>query len=231
MLSEKFIDRYQENIIWYNISWKNKSVEFIRKYKHKHDWTLEMFLNYNPEILDIVYEYVDWKMLTAAAWITLDSIAKYANYVDWIFISKYIPMTDKFIEVFNLKIHIAFLVMFQPQHWNIVRMKCINRINWNNVSRYFTDISFEFVQFFDKSIIWDQLSQNSGLTIEMMHRFNHKLNWKIISQRLQITDDIIEQFTGDLDWFEIYKRSDISLDFKIKYITRFRPPINIRISV
>ena len=139
ILSEPFMEKYQDKINWFSISkYQVLSEPFIEKYIDKLNLD---YISKNQKLSETFIEKfqdkVDWNNISTYQKLSEDFIDKFKDKVDWYYISVYQKLSESFIE------------------------KHQNYVNWHNIVE-FQKVPNEFLQrykiYFSKSDSWQYKS-------------------------------------------------------------------------
>ena len=114
-LSEPFIEKYQDKVVWSSIS-RNQplSEPFIEKYKDKVDWAyISMFQKLSESFIEKYKDKVDWTYISIYQKLSEEFIEKYQNKVYWAYISMFQKLSEEFIEKFKDKLIFELIFKFQ----------------------------------------------------------------------------------------------------------------------
>jgi len=105
-LSEKFIEKFKDEICWNSISQcQTLSEEFIEKYKDKIDWYyISIYQTLSEKFIEKYKDTVNWPYISVYQILSEKFIEKYKDKVDWLNILKYQKLSKEFIEKHNLEI-------------------------------------------------------------------------------------------------------------------------------
>ena len=111
-LSESFIEKHSDKVIWYYISYyQNLSEDFIEKFSDK----------------------VDLNSISRCQKLSEDFIEKYSNKVYWFSISEYQILSEQFIEKYLDKIDLYYISRYQKLSKSFIKKHnlYISKYNWN----------------------------------------------------------------------------------------------------
>jgi len=151
ILSEPFIEKYKDKVEWFYISQSQVlSESFIEKYKDKINW--ENISNYqilSEDFIEKYYDKVDWYYISRSQILSEPFIEKYENKFDWVFISMHQTLSESFIEKFEKKVAWICVSKFQNLSKKFVeKYKSDVYIDeYNKCYKYFTQ-KFDEIQRF-----------------------------------------------------------------------------------
>ena len=105
-LSEKFIEKFKDEICWNSISQcQTLSEEFIEKYKDEVYWHyISQYQILSEEFIEKFEDKVDWYRISKYQKLSEKFIEKFEDEVYWYDISIYQKLSKEFIEKYNLTI-------------------------------------------------------------------------------------------------------------------------------
>lgn len=92
----------------------------------------------------------------------------------------------------------------------------VSRIDWDEVSNR-SDLTYDIIIEYENMLNWSILTENNMWDIEFIRRFKERIKWRKISTRMTLFDfedyKIFEEFHDKLDWEMISGWSHINDDF------------------
>jgi hypothetical protein len=206
-LSLKFIDKYKNDVYWYNILSQytydrrltNQQYEWwINKYKRKIEWKYVSYKKLSPEFISNHKRYVDWDGLSTTPELNENFIEKYIKKINWSQISQYQILSEKFIE------------------------KHHDKVNWYKISSY-QKLSEEFIDKHDNKVDWQEISSCQKLSEKFIEKYQDKVDWLKISEHQKLGEEFIQKHGLFFHWYGIWKYQKISENYieKHKYIVKW----------
>jgi hypothetical protein len=117
--------------------------------------------------------------------------------VNWINISEYQKLSEKFIEKYE------------------------NKVNWDNISEY-QKLSEKFIEKYENKVDWGWISKYQKLSEKFIEKYENKVNWYHISQYQKLSEKFIEKYKKNID-IEIQKKNfkEKTLKEKLKEIKEY----------
>ena len=106
-LSCKFIEKYKDDISWTLISFNQKlNDDFIKKYENELDFIYLPLNNFfSEEMIDRYKDKINWRTLSEYQYLSEKILRKYSyKDIDWMFVSLFYNLTDKFKDDFKDKL-------------------------------------------------------------------------------------------------------------------------------
>ena len=105
-LSEKFIEKHGDKLIWEYISKDQKlSEEFIEKHNDKLDWdNISIFQTLSEEFIEKYKDKLNWDNISTFQTLSEEFIEKHGDKIHWDCISEYQKLSESFIEKHKDKI-------------------------------------------------------------------------------------------------------------------------------
>ena len=125
---------------------------------------------------------------------TVNDFDKSVNWYQWNQVSKYINLSESFIERYK------------------------DKMDWDKISEY-QQLSESFIKRFKDKVNWDYISQYQKLSESFIERYYYKVNWRIISEYQKLSESFIKKHKGYVDWYYISKYQKLSKPFIEKHKT------------
>ena len=221
-LSEEFLERFQENLNWNDVSFfQTLSIDFIKKFKKKLNW----------KYIEIRQSHIDKNLLFSMKnskeyeKIQLESDLEKEEILAKkepppIIKREYIPIkrifenflsseeafnkygfeTNVFYEAVDLckKYNLNIIIPATPNYWFIKDF--VSKIDWGNIS-FHQNLSEAFIEKFQDYVNWDNISYKQKLSCSFIRKFNRKVNWFYISYyQKELIDDFINEFQDKIFW-------------------------------
>ena len=120
--------------------------------------------------------------------------------LNWINISAYQKLSEKFIEKYE------------------------NKVNWNYIS-FNQKLSEKFIKKFSNKVYWNYISEYQKLTEKFIEKYENKVDWSYISYNQKLSEKFIEKNKDKVDWINISEYQKLSE----KFIEKYKDKINIEI--
>ena len=172
ILSEEFIDRFNDKVDWRLIS-RNQALSepFIEKYNDKVDWRL---ISRNQALSEpFIEKYKDkvvWSSISRNQALSEPFIEKYKDKVDWYYISTYQKLSESFIEKYKDKVDWTYISIYQKLSEEFIE-KYQNKVYWIHISM-FQKLSEEFIEKFQDKVSGYRISEYQKLSDEFIKRHN-----------------------------------------------------------
>jgi hypothetical protein len=108
VLSESFIEKYQDKLNWDDISqYQQLSESFIEKYKNKVNWfRISEYQRLSEPFIEKWQNILNWDYISMYQNLSEPFIEKYKDKVDWDIISKYQKLSQEFIKKYKDKLDV-----------------------------------------------------------------------------------------------------------------------------
>ena len=146
ILSEEFIDRFNDKVDWRLIS-RNQALSepFIEKYQDKVVWSsISRNQALSEPFIEKYKDKVDWAYISTYQKLSESFIEKYKDKVDWTYISIYQKLSEEFIEKYQNKVYWAYISMFQKLSEEFIE-KFQDKVSGYRISEY-QKLSDEFIK-------------------------------------------------------------------------------------
>jgi hypothetical protein len=120
--------------------------------------------------------------------------------LNWINISAYQKLSEKFIEKYE------------------------NKVNWIYISTN-QKLSEKFIEKYENKVNWINISINQKLSEKFIEKYSDKVDWFSISINQKLSEKFIEKYSDKVDWFSI----SINQKLSEKFIEKNKNKINIEI--
>ena len=100
ILSEPFIEKYQDKINWFSVSkYQVLSEPFIEKYKDKVNWySISLFQKLSETFIEKYQDKLSWHRISKYQKLSEPFIEKFKDKVEWNYVSTYQKLSESFIE-------------------------------------------------------------------------------------------------------------------------------------
>ena len=107
-------------------------------------------------------------------------IIEMQNGVDWIWISRYQKLSEKFIKDYKDNLSFWRVCQYQRLSESFIR-EFRDRVNWTMISK-FQQLSESFIREFRDRVNWIQVSQYQRLSEFFIEEFREKIYWRFLSR-------------------------------------------------
>lgn len=157
ILSEPFIEKYQDKINWFSVSkYQVLSEPFIEKYIDKLNLD---YISRNQKLSETFIE-------------------KYQDKVDWNYVSKYQKLSEGFIEKYKDKVNWSYISTYQPLSEHFIKNN-VKVYYWNKILTH-QQLSEEFIgEMLDKQLphcLVNNLLSYQKLSDEFIKKYGLKIN-------------------------------------------------------
>ena len=138
-------------------------------------------------------------------------IDEFANYLDWVYISKYKTLSEDFIMKYKDKINWSCISRYQKLSENFIR-EFQNEVYWSFISQY-QILSENFIREFKEKVVWETISIYQKLSEDFIREFKNEVYWCYITAYQKLSEDFIREFKDRVCWAFIFKYQKLSEDF------------------
>ena len=125
------------------------------------------------------------------------SIREFQDKVDWICISKYQKLSEKFIREFQDKVDWYCISKYQKLSEEFIR-EFQDKVDWDYILAH-QKLSEEFIREFKDKVNWFRISAYQNLSEEFIREFQDKVNWDFISEYQKLSEEFIREFQDKVD--------------------------------
>ena len=171
ILSEEFIQKYQQYIYWRVISHTQKlSEDFIERYEDKLCWWLmSMHQKFSESFMDRHSDKIEWAFASKYQCLTEFLIDKHVNDVDWNHISIYQNLSEEFIERHEKHVYWHYIYRYQKLSESFIDNHS-SLVNWNMVSMY-QKLSENFIKKHSNDVSWNMVSRYQKLSDDVLKKY------------------------------------------------------------
>lgn len=197
VLSMPFIAKYQNLVVWRHISRYQKLCEsFIEQYCDKVEWDV-IFIDQNlsESFIDKHKHRVDWRSVSSYRYLPGEFIDRHIHRVDWSNLSKCHLLYETLCDKYPLL------------------------VNWNVISVYHI-LSEKFMTKHQKKVNWKLICEFQTLSEKFITKHSNRVDWKAISEHQTLSEKFMIEHSDQIDWDIVSGHQVLSEEFMIEHINK-----------
>lgn len=204
ILTETFLNKFQNNILWFYIfkNHKNYNIEFLKFHKNKVNMQFLSMCELTDEFIrnffyDIFSDYTkDYYIFNN---LSLELLKEFESEIDWDIVSKFqIPKTQFLLEFKN---SINWYILCRNHNLSMEQIKIFqDYVDWNYISEQNVYNNIKFIEQFKTKLNWYKVSRYFNLNSNTIEKFNKYLIWPEVSNFQNLDYYLISKFENKIDW-------------------------------
>jgi len=142
-------------------------------------------------------------------------IEKHSDKVNWNYISSYQNLSEKFIEKHSNKVDWTYISHHQKLSEKFIE-KHSDKVYWTDISIH-QNLSEKFIEKHSDKVEWIYISIHQKLSEQFIEKHSDKVYWDFISQYQKLSEKFIEKHSDKVYWYLISKYQKLSEKFIEKH--------------